>query len=63
MKFFTNQMAAYQLHYNAMLSASMQPSIGNAIPMPPQTQQLLAGFQPYNTTMVEAVHTSIFPIF
>ena len=62
MEFFTNQMVAYQLHYNTMLSASMQPSIGNTIPMPPHTHQLLAGFQPYNAAMVEAVHTFKFPI-
>ncbi|KAI4964016.1 hypothetical protein ZWY2020_008473 [Hordeum vulgare] len=32
MEFLTNQMAAYQLHYNAMLRDSMQPSISNSHP-------------------------------
>lgn len=63
LEFFGNQMGAYQLHYNTILNASMQPSIDNTIPMPPHTQQLLAGFQPYDTTVVEAVHSFKFTIF
>ena len=62
LEFFGNQMGAYQLPYNTIVNASMQPSVGN-IPMPPQTQQLLTGFQPYNTAVVEAVHSFKFPFF